>query len=130
MHLGADTAAGAEVAFEVVASPSRLHRTPLYCYRPLTGVFIDDRRVSEWTPVHGLTVPVGRHRVSIFSPDRNERSPAKEVVVTAGAIAPYAAHAVFQDELRLRLDSFARPKREVRWTPHKQLLAEVRKNGS
>jgi hypothetical protein len=49
-----------------------------------------------------------------------------EVVVIAGAIAPYAAHAVFEDELRLRLDSFERPKREVRWTPHKQLLAEVR----
>ena len=42
-HLGADTAAGAEVAFEVVAQPSRLHRTPLYCYRPMTGEFIRER---------------------------------------------------------------------------------------
>jgi hypothetical protein len=53
-----------------------------------------------------------------------------EVVVIAGAIAPYAAHAVFEDELRLRLSSFERPKREVRWTPHKELLAEVRKSES
>jgi hypothetical protein len=53
-----------------------------------------------------------------------------EVVVIAGAIAPYAAHAVFEDELRLRLGSLERPEQEVRWTPHKQLLAAVRKSES
>jgi hypothetical protein len=42
-HLGADTAAGAEVPFEIVARGSRLHRTPMYCYRPLTETFIRER---------------------------------------------------------------------------------------
>lgn len=57
MHLGADTAAGAEVAFEVVASPSRLHRTPLYCYRPLTGEFIREREAGlQSLASHGAAV--------------------------------------------------------------------------
>lgn len=45
-QLSADTAAGAEVPFEIVAQPSRLHRTPLYCYRPLTGEFIREREAT------------------------------------------------------------------------------------
>jgi hypothetical protein len=53
-----------------------------------------------------------------------------EVVVIAGAIAPYAAHALFEHELRLRLGSLDQPERDVRWTPHKQLLAEERKSES
>jgi hypothetical protein len=42
-ELAKDTASGAEVPFEIVAQPSRAHRTPLYCYRPLTGEFIRER---------------------------------------------------------------------------------------
>jgi hypothetical protein len=42
LALGEQTAAGAEVPFEIVAQPSRSHRAPLYCYRPLTGEFIRD----------------------------------------------------------------------------------------
>jgi hypothetical protein len=42
--LAAEVAAGAEVPFELAESgaPSR-RRTPLYCYRPLTGAFIRER---------------------------------------------------------------------------------------
>jgi hypothetical protein len=42
LTLSADVAAGAEVPFELAAEGGR-RRTPLYCYRPLTGAFIDDR---------------------------------------------------------------------------------------
>jgi hypothetical protein len=40
-QLAADTADGAQVPFEVVASGRR--DSPLYCYRPLTADFIDER---------------------------------------------------------------------------------------
>lgn len=55
-QLGADTAAGAEVPFEVVESPGRGGRgAPLYCYRPLTGEFIRQRmpglgRLASYEP--------------------------------------------------------------------------------
>jgi len=41
MQLSADTAQGAEVPFEVIEEPGA--RAPLYCYRPLIGVFIRER---------------------------------------------------------------------------------------
>ena len=57
MHLGGEITAGAEVAFEVVAQPSRLHRTPLYCYRPLTDAFIGERmQTLSRLPSHGVAV--------------------------------------------------------------------------
>ena len=40
--LAAEVAAGAEVPFEL-ATEGRTRRTPLYCYRPLTGAFIRER---------------------------------------------------------------------------------------
>jgi hypothetical protein len=40
-QLEADASGGAEVPFEVVESPGA--RSPLYCYRPLTGQFIRER---------------------------------------------------------------------------------------
>jgi hypothetical protein len=40
--LAAEAEAGAEIPFEVREEPGG--RTPLYCYRPLTGSFIADRR--------------------------------------------------------------------------------------
>jgi hypothetical protein len=41
--LAGETADGAEVPFEVIESRGRRLDTPLYCYRPLTDVFIRDR---------------------------------------------------------------------------------------
>jgi hypothetical protein len=44
IQLKADTASGAEVPFEVIETESGPRgRAPLYCYRPLTGVFIRER---------------------------------------------------------------------------------------
>jgi hypothetical protein len=42
-QLAAETAQGAEIGFELVESERRRGRAPLYCYRPLTGEFIDER---------------------------------------------------------------------------------------
>lgn len=42
-QLSAETAAGAEIPFEIVGTEGRAGRVPLYCYRPLTDQFIDER---------------------------------------------------------------------------------------
>jgi hypothetical protein len=42
-QLAAETAGGAEVDFELIEAEGRPGRTALYCYRPLTGEFIDER---------------------------------------------------------------------------------------
>jgi hypothetical protein len=43
-QLAADTADGAEVPFEIVGLGGSRRESPLYCYRPLTASFIDERR--------------------------------------------------------------------------------------
>lgn len=58
--LAADTADGAEVPFEVVELGGGRREAPLYCYRPLTASFIDERRsmlgrLASYLPaVHAL----------------------------------------------------------------------------
>jgi hypothetical protein len=42
-QLAAETARGAEIPFELVEAERRPGRVPLYCYRPLTDEFIDER---------------------------------------------------------------------------------------
>jgi hypothetical protein len=42
-ELAAETDSGAEIPFELIESERRGGGAALYCYRPLTGVFIDDR---------------------------------------------------------------------------------------
>jgi len=60
-HLAADTAGGAEVGFEVVEVGGSRREAPLYCYRPLTADFIDERlsllgRLPAFLPaVHALS---------------------------------------------------------------------------
>jgi hypothetical protein len=59
-QLAADTADGAEVPFEVVELGGSRREAPLYCYRPLTASFIDERlsilgRLASYLPaVHAL----------------------------------------------------------------------------
>lgn len=59
--LAADTAQGAEVPFEVVELGGSRRDAPLYCYRPLTANFIDERqsvlgRLPTYLPaVHALS---------------------------------------------------------------------------
>jgi hypothetical protein len=58
--LAADTADGAELPFEVVELGGGRREAPLYCYRPLTASFIDERlsmlgRLTSYLPaVHAL----------------------------------------------------------------------------
>ncbi|MEA2276045.1 MAG: hypothetical protein QOI62_801 [Solirubrobacteraceae bacterium] len=73
-QLAADTADGAEVPFEVVAGGRR--DSPLYCYRPLTAAFIEQRagllgRLPSFLPaVHALTGQGGLDR---YLQERGER---------------------------------------------------------
>lgn len=59
-QLAADTADGADVPFEVVELGGTRREAPLYCYRPLTASFIDERlsilgRLASYLPaVHAL----------------------------------------------------------------------------
>jgi hypothetical protein len=59
-QLAFDTASGAEVPFEVVELTGGRRESPLYCYRPLTASFIDERRsilarlASHLPAVHAL----------------------------------------------------------------------------
>ena len=59
-QLASDTAEGAEVPFEVVELGGSRREAPLYCYRPLTASFIDERlsilgRLASYLPaVHAL----------------------------------------------------------------------------
>lgn len=66
LQLAHETAAGAEVPFEIV--PEGRRDAPLYCYRPLTGDFISERltllgRLPSFLPaVHALSVCGGVER--------------------------------------------------------------------
>jgi hypothetical protein len=89
-QLASDTADGAEVPFEVVELAGGRREAPLYCYRPLTASFIDERlsilgRLPSFLPaVHALSacggldaylVARGEARVSA-----NPRARAEEVL--------------------------------------------------
>jgi hypothetical protein len=60
LQLASDAADGAEVPFEVVELGGSRREAPLYCYRPLTASFIDERlsilgRLTSFAPaVHAL----------------------------------------------------------------------------
>jgi hypothetical protein len=58
-HLQAELDAGAEVPFELAATPARGRRTALYSYRPLPGAFISER----WPALTGLESYVPAERL-------------------------------------------------------------------
>ena len=88
-QLAADTASGAEVPFEVVELAGSRREAPLYCYRPLTASFIEERRsilgrLPSFLPaVHALAacggldaylVACGESRIPGDSRARSERA--------------------------------------------------------
>jgi hypothetical protein len=88
-QLAFDTASGAEVPFEVVELTGGRRESPLYCYRPLTASFIDERRsilarlASHLPAVHALAacggldaylVARGEARVSAEPRERAEEA--------------------------------------------------------
>ena len=78
-QLAADTADGAEVSFEVVASGRR--DSPLYCYRPLTAAFIDERvgapRAAASLPARGPRALGTRRRRPLPRGARRARVPGR-----------------------------------------------------
>ncbi|HMJ02248.1 MAG TPA: hypothetical protein VK506_04865, partial [Conexibacter sp.] len=86
LQLAAETANGAEVPFEVVEEPGS--RSPLYCYRQLTGGFIRSRmgvldRLPSYVPaaralaaVDGVDAYLRRRGEPRIPPDRHERADA------------------------------------------------------
>lgn len=151
-HLAAAlAAAGADATSEAEAAAGRSEQSPIHGDASPDNVVRDDTRllltdfekgslgpaIYDLAPLHMLACRFGYDAarvdevLSAYGPRPDPAQVAAftrlfEVVVIAGAIAPYAAHAVFEDELRLRLSSLERQERNVQWTPHKQLLAEVR----
>ena len=63
MQLTAETAAGAEIPFELVDTAGGPRgRVPLYCYRPLTGTFICVMHLAgpvDWSAVGSISTAVG-----------------------------------------------------------------------
>jgi hypothetical protein len=99
-QLAADTADGAEVPFEVVESSGRRRDTPLYCYRPLTAAFIDERigilgRLPSYLPaVHALAALGG---LDAYLEARGERRIPQEARERADATLRAFLARVFED---------------------------------
>jgi hypothetical protein len=68
-QLAYDTTQGAEIPFELVEAENRRGRPPLYCYRPLTGEFIETRvgalsGLATYAPA--IRALAGHERVSAY----------------------------------------------------------------
>ena len=77
-QLADEVSGGAEVPFELIEQRPRLGRSPLYCYRPLTGRFIGERV--------GVLARLPSYPAAVAGPGRAAR-PAR---LPAGARAPHA----------------------------------------
>src|SRR4051812_50161038 len=88
-QLAAETADGAEIPFEVVRGGRR--DSPLYCYRPLTADFIEQRvgllsRLPSFLPaVHALS---GLRRLGVFPGSPGEAGLPAEPRAGAGVAVP------------------------------------------
>lgn len=80
-QLSAETAGGAEIPFEIVGTEGRPGTVPLYCYRPLTGQFIDERLgllSALPTYVAAARALAGPDRIAAYLAQRGEpRIPAE-----------------------------------------------------
>ncbi len=94
LHLARDTAAGAEVPFEVVEESGGRRRTRLYCYRPLTAEFIRARlgalsALESYAPaVRGLESLGGldRYLAAREEPSRRGSSPRERADAALSAL--------------------------------------------
>jgi hypothetical protein len=97
-RLASDAAEGAEVPFEVVEQ-RQARRTSLYCYRPLTGAFIDERLsilggLPTYVPaVHALGATTG---VAAYLESRSELVPRDARERAEDALRLFLAR-VFED---------------------------------
>ena len=82
MALCAETASGAEIAFELIDTAGGPRgRVPLYCYRPLTGTFLQERHgllLSLPTYVPAVRALTGLEGVDAYLRQRGEVRPPSE----------------------------------------------------
>jgi len=82
MVLCAETASGAEIAFELIDTAGGPRgRVPLYCYRPLTGAFLEERHgllLSLPTYVPAVRALTGLEGVDAYLRQRGESRPPSE----------------------------------------------------
>lgn len=102
LQLAAEMASGAEIPFEVIEEPGS--RSPLYCYRPLTGGFIRSRmgvldRLPSYLPaaralagIDGIDAYLRRRGEPRVPPDGRERADA---VLRSFLSAVYAETSAF-----------------------------------
>ena len=105
--LAAETASGAEIPFEVTESQGRRGAAALYCYRPLTGQFIQDRiglrsGLSSYAPA--VRALAGMDRADGYLLARGVARPAKEPRDRADAVLLALLGRVFDDRSEFELD--------------------------
>jgi serine/threonine protein kinase len=82
------TAVPTVTASEAIPSQKQLAKSEAIAFltvesQPWGAVYVDDRKVADFTPVRRVPVKAGKHRVTVFSPQRGH-SPAREVVMRGG----------------------------------------------
>jgi hypothetical protein len=91
-QLTAATAEGAEIPFELVEADARGRGTPLYCYRPQTGAFIDARlgllsALATYAPA--ARALAGLDRVAAYLASRGEPVPVEPRPRADAALAAF-----------------------------------------
>jgi hypothetical protein len=106
-QLAAATAEGAEIPFELVESDGRHRGTPLYCYRPQTGAFIDARlgllsALATYAPA--ARALAGIDRVAAYLASRGEPVPVEPRPRADAALAAFL-RVVFAERSEFGFDS-------------------------
>lgn len=105
-RLSGETANGAEVPFEVVESEARRGRVPLYCYKPLTGEFIDERLgmlsgLATYSPA--VRALAGVERADAYLSTLGLMAPAEERARADAVLAAFLRR-VFEDRSEFMFD--------------------------
>jgi hypothetical protein len=123
-QLAAETARGAEIPFELVEAERRPGRVPLYCYRPLTDEYIDERvdllsaLPTYATAVRALTVV---ERIGSYLIKRGEQPIPSEPRAQAEIALRSFLRAVYADRSQFEFE----PKRfELAYTELEDTLYE------
>ena len=106
-QLSAETAAGAEIPFEIVGTERRRGRVPLYCYRSLTEQFIDERLgMLSGLPTYAPAARAlaGLERVAAYLNQRGEPRLPGEPRERADAALQSFLRAVFADRSQFGFD--------------------------
>ena len=109
-QLSAETAGGAEIPFEIVGTERRRGRVPLYCYRPLTEQFIDERlgmlsALPTYAPA--ARALAGLERVAAYLHQRGEPRMPGDPRERADAALQSFLRAVFAERSQFGFDPIA-----------------------